>query len=103
TGLERLAVGAHDGAEFDVLKIGVSIAPAAGDSEELFKMLALAVINDVEDRVWMPGFVAELDRGEVAGRVEERAVLLLDDHWRFKSFDKNNNGALAVLGEAFTS
>src|SRR4051794_2136060 len=66
-GLERLSIGAHDGAELDVLKLDVLVAPAAGDGKELVKVLALAVIDDVQNRIRMPRFVAELDRGEVAG------------------------------------
>jgi hypothetical protein len=84
-----------------VLEVGIAIAPAAGDGEEFFEMLALAVIDDVENGFGMPGFVAKLDCGQIAGGVEKRAVLLLDDHGRVKAFDEDDDSTLAVFGEAF--
>ena len=53
-GLERPAVFAEHGAERDVLQVDVLIAPQPGDGEELLEVERLAMIDDIENRVWPP-------------------------------------------------
>src|SRR2546422_11605806 len=65
-GLEGLAVGTHDGAEFDVLQLDVLVAPTADDFAEFFKVLALAMVDDVKNCFLMPGLITELNRGQNA-------------------------------------
>ena len=73
-GLERPAVLAQDRAEGDVLEVDRVVAPLPGDVEELLEVVALAVVDHVEDLVRVPGLDAILDRGQVGRRVVEGAV-----------------------------
>ena len=49
SGLERPAVGAQDRAEGDVLEVDLVVPPPPSDREELLEMVALAVIDHVEN------------------------------------------------------
>ena len=53
-----------------------SIAPAAGDVEKLLEVIALPVVNDVEQRVRVEVLLEEFDRGQIGGGVSEGASLL---------------------------
>ena len=63
-------------------------------------MVALAVIDDVEDLVGMPGFDAILDGREVGGGVGERTVALADQEGGLGLFDEDDDGAFAFDGRA---
>ena len=78
TRLVRAAIRAQDRAEGDVLEIDRVVAPLAGDLEKLLEVVALAVVDDVEDLVGVPGLDAILDRGQVGGGIGEGAVALAD-------------------------
>ena len=54
-GLVRPAVLAQDGPERDVLHRDPVISPASGHGEELLEVVALAVVDDVEEEVGIPG------------------------------------------------
>ena len=67
---------------------------------QVIEVQALAVVDDVENRVWPPLAHAVLNGRQIGGRVEERAVLLLDDHRHFAAFEKDADGAVAFAGES---
>ena len=83
-----------------MLELDVVVAPQPGGGEELLEVERLAVIDDVENRVGLPLAHAVLDRGQVGRGVEERAVLLLDDHRRGLAFEEDADRAVALAGEA---
>ena len=71
--LEGLAVVAEDGAEGHVHEFDRADAPAAGRLEYLLEVLALPVVDHVENAIGLPVLPAPLDRGQVGGCVEKRA------------------------------
>ena len=91
------------GAELDVLQFDVCDSPTPGGGEQLVEVLALAMIDDVQNRVGLPGFHAVLDRRQVGRGVEERAVLFLHDHRRLEAFEEDAHRPLAVLGQSLRS
>ena len=60
-------------------ELDVVVAPQPRRGEKLLEVQALAMIDDVQNRVRPPGLHAIADRGQVGRAVEERAVLLADD------------------------
>ena len=62
-------------------------------------MVALAVVDDVEDLVGVPGLGAVLDRGQVGRGVVEGAVALADDERRLGPLDEDDGRPLALDGE----
>ena len=63
-------------------------------------MVALPVVDDVQDGVGAPLLHAVLDGGQVGRGVEEGAVLLLDDERGVEPVEKDADGALALAGQA---
>ncbi len=63
-------------------------------------MVALAVVDDVEDLVGVPGLGAVLDRGQVGRGVVEGAVALADDERGLGPLDEDDRRPLALDGEA---
>ncbi len=79
-GFEGFAVVAEDGAEPDVGELGGGFGvPALEDVEDLAEVELLAAVGDVEDGVWLPGFEAELEGGEVGGGVVGGAIAFEDE------------------------
>ena len=74
-------------------------APLAGDLEKLLEMVALAVIDDVEHLVGVPGFDAILDGRQVGRGVGERAVALANQEGRLGLLDEDDDRAFALDGE----
>ncbi|MNE09448.1 hypothetical protein D3C80_1021220 [compost metagenome] len=73
-GLEGLAVGAVHGAEAEVFqRLLGRVAGQIGGAEDLFEMLGLTLVDDVEDQVGVDGFAAVEDRGQVGRAVHGRA------------------------------
>ena len=99
-GLERPAVLAQHGAEADVLEFHPVVAQQPGRGEKLLEVHALAMIDDVQDRVGPPLFHAIADRGQVGRGVQEGPVLLPHDHRRRLPFEEDANGPLALPGDA---
>ena len=89
------AIFAQNGTKFDVSKLGLVMAPASSGLEQLFEVQALAMIDHVQDGVWLPGLLAILNRGQVGCCVEIGAVLLADDHRRVESVDKDAHRTIA--------
>ena len=75
-------------------------APLAGDLEKLLEMVALAVIDDVEDLVGVPGFDAILDGRQVGRGVGERAVALANQEGRLGLLDEDDDRPFALDGDA---
>ena len=98
-GLERAAIRAQDRAEGDVLEVDRVVSPLPRDLEELLEMVALAVVDDVEDLVGMPGLDAILDGRQVGGGVGEGAVALADDERRLGLLDEDDDRPFALDGE----
>ena len=64
-------------------------------------MVALAVIDDVEHLVGVPGLGAILDRGQVGRGVGEGTVALADDERGLGLLDEDDDRAFALDGEPF--
>ena len=75
--------------------------PALRRLEQLLEMLALAVIDDVQDPVGLPVLEAPADRGQVGGGVEEGAVGLADEERRrVVAAEEHADRAAALAGQA---
>ena len=76
------------------------VTPPPGDREELLEMVALAVIDHVENLVGMPGLGPVLDGRQVGRGVVEGAVALADDERRLGLVDEDDDRPLALVGDA---
>ena len=103
TGFERLAVVAQHGAEADVLEfdIGPVGMPQPRGGEQVLEVQALAMIDDVQNRVGLPRFHAVLNRGQIGRGVQKRAVFFANQQRGFVTFEKDANGAFAFPGDFF--
>ena len=97
--LERAAIGAQDRAERHVLEVDRVVTPLAGHLEKLLEMIALAMVDHVEDLIGVPGLDAILDRRQVGRRVVEGAIALADDERGLGLFDEDDDRSLAFDGE----
>ena len=99
SGLERPSVGAQDRAEGDVLEVELVVPPPPSDREELLEMVALAVIDHVENLLGIPGLGPVLDGRQVGRAVIESTIALADDEWGRGLGGEDDNRPLALLGD----
>ena len=83
-----------------MLEVDLVESPALGDVEELLEVVPLAVIDDVEELVGVPGLLSVLDRGQVGRGVVEGAVALPNDERGLLALGEDDDGPLALLGDA---
>ena len=74
-------------------------AHLASDEEHLLKVQLLGRADDVEDALGLIVADALLDRRQIGGAVEKRAVGLADQQRRGRSIDVADHGATALLGD----
>ena len=90
----------EDGSEGNVAEVDFIEAPGLGGFEELMEVVALAVIDDVKDLVWVPAMGAVADGGEVGGGVSIGTVAFTHNHGRLCGLTEADSGAFAIGGDA---
>src|SRR5262249_22101627 len=93
-GLERLLVFAKHRAEGDMLQGDVAHAPAPGGGKQVLKVERLPKIDDVKDRLRLPGIEAITNGRQIAGRVRVSAVVFLHQSGRIVQAKKNDQSAV---------
>ncbi len=74
------------------------VTDRAGGGEQFGEMLALSMVDHIQDHVRLEMFVSILNRGQVGGGIQERTIGFAHDHRRIEAFDKNAQGPIAGLG-----
>lgn len=106
-GLDRLTIFTEDAAEGNVLKVGnigiLKGEPFTCSEKELFKVVGLSGVDDIEHSIGLVGFNAVEDGGEVSGGIVAGTIAFADNEGLFGEAlvfrVKDDEGALTFLAE----